>query len=629
MSFRASLALALIAALAVTLVPRNGRADLQLGRFTLEFRNSNYNLKTGDIVLTGGVSGKGPDGDFRADRAFGNRERQEITLVGNVEAHRRTAAQVVSLRSDTATIDERNRTYIASGGVVAQVGTRTMSADQMRLDDATHIFTLTGSVLITEPPGRSLSTTQLTYHDDSGDIAAPDPISGTTETGDFRADRAAGNLKTSDLTLTGGVMLHSGAPANGPSRDPIALYANTVRMDGASKRVNAEGDVKIEQGTATVTAPHMQLDNAAGTLRLTGGVHGDQPPDRTLDTAELSYNLNTGAFDVPRPVRGADVDGSFAADRMRGNMKDRVYDLDGHAVVHSSGKRRHGPNQPPTTLSAPHVHVDETAKRYLAEGGVTVVQADRTISALRMDFDDTAHIVKLTGGVHATQLPDRSADTAEVIYHSDSGDVSAPSQMTGRTTTDSFRADRGAGNAKSEVYNLEGNVVLRRQTRTSSDPIVLTANNVRIDGKTKTYTATGSAETGKPRVVQGSRTMTAEVMTLDDTTHLVHLTGGVHAESADGRKFDTPELTYNVQTDDFKMLGGVTAFFPLSKPNATPTPFPKPSGSISPQVQSPFAPGATPAQFATPVPAPSPTPSVSATSATAPLPIPSPSPSPH
>ena len=157
--------------------------------------------------------------------------------------------------------------------------------------------------------------------------------------------------------------------------------------------------------------------------------------------------------------------------------------------------------------------------------------------------------------------------------------------------------------------------------------MVLTANNVRIDGKTKTYTASGSTATGNPKVVQGTRTMTAEVMSLDDTTHLVHLTGGVHAESADGRKFDTPELTYNVQTDDFKMLGGVTAFFPLSKPNATPTPFPKPTGSLSPQVQSPFAPGSTPAQFASPAPTPSTTPSASSTPT--PLPAPAPSPGPY
>ncbi|HEV2908261.1 MAG TPA: LPS export ABC transporter periplasmic protein LptC, partial [Candidatus Eremiobacteraceae bacterium] len=173
------IATGLALAVALGAMPRAARADLQIGRFSVQFRNSNYNLKTGDIVLTGGVSGKGPDGDFRADRAFGNRERQEITLVGNVVAHRKTATAPVELRSDTATIDERSKTYIATGNVSAIVGPRTMSADSMRLDDAAHVFTLNGNVHISEPPGRSLTTDELVYHDDSGDIQVPGPLSGT------------------------------------------------------------------------------------------------------------------------------------------------------------------------------------------------------------------------------------------------------------------------------------------------------------------------------------------------------------------------------------------------------------------------------------------------------------------
>ena len=615
MPSRICLVLALTAVLAVTLPARSARADIQLGRFTLEFRNSNYNLKTGDIVLTGGVSGKGPDGDFRADRAFGNRERQEITLVGNVEAHRRTAAQIVSLRSETATIDEHNRTYVASGNVSALIGARTMSADDMRLNDATRIFTLAGNVRISEPPGRTLLTTRLIYHDDSGDIDAPDPISGTTENGDFRADRASGNLKTSALTLTGGVELHTQAGAFGPSREPIALYADTVHMESATKRVDAVGDVRIEQGTAVVTAPRVQLDNVTGVLHLSGGVHGVQPPDRSFDADQVTYNLNTGAFDVPAAVHGTDTDGSFAADSARGNMKTHIYDLDGHAFVRTSGKRRYGPDQPPTSVSAPHIRVDEAAKHYRAEGGAVVAQADRTVSAPRIDFDDIAHLVRLTGGVHATQLPDRSADTAAVVYHTDSGDIRALSQVTGRSSSDSFRADRAAGNAKTNIYNLSGNVTLRRQTRgDSGEPMVLTADNVRIDGNAKSYTATGH-----PKVVQGTRTMTAQVMGLDDATHRLHLTGGVHAESSDGRKFDTPAVTYSIQSDDFTMPGGVTAFFPLTKPNPTPTPFPTPKNTIAPQAPSPFAPGTMPPQFAPPPSSAAPPPS----------PAPSPSPAPN
>jgi lipopolysaccharide assembly outer membrane protein LptD (OstA) len=622
MMTRRSLALALAVLVAASGLPRAARADLQIGRFSIEFRNSNYNLKTGDIVLTGGVSGKGPDGDFRADRAFGNRERQTITLVGNVVAHRKAAAQPITLSSDTATIDERSRTYIASGHVSALVGPRTMSADEMRLDDRAHVFTLAGNVHITEPPGRSLVTDALIYHDDTGDIEAPGQVSGTTAEGDFRANSAKGNVKAGSVVLSGGVVLHSGGPVAGPSSEPATLYANTLTIDGPAKMVTATGDVKIEQGTQVVTAPLLRLNNATGDLLLSGGVHGEQPPDRSFDTKELTYNLNTGALTVPGAVKGTSSEGSFSGDTAHGNMKSRVYDLAGHAILHSTGKRAKGPKQTPTVLTAQHVHIDELAKRYLAEGGVTITQGDRTVSAPLLTFDDNAHIVKLTGGVHATQLPDRSADTAQVTYHTDTGAVLAPSTVSGRSTSDAFRADRAVGNAKDNVYDLDGNVMMRRQTATDKDPAVLTASNVRIDGNAKSYVATGH-----PKVTQGTRTMTGQVMSLNDTTHVLRVTGGVHAEAPGGRSFDTPELTYNTQSDDFKMAGGITAFFPLSKPSPTPTPFPTPKSKLSPDAPAPFGNTGIPAQYASPSPSPAPTPKPSSTPS--PSPTTTPSPSPH
>ena len=117
--------------------------------------------------------------------------------------------------------------------------------------------------------------------------------------------------------------------------------------------------------------------------------------------------------------------------------------------------------------------------------------------------------------------------------------------------------------------------------------------------------------------------MTGQVMSLNDATHIVHVTGGVHAEAPGGRSFDTPELTYNMQSDEFKMLGGITAFFPVSKPSPTPTPFPTPKSSLSPQAPAPFGDTGVPAQFASPSPSPAPTPTASAS------PPPSVSPTPH
>jgi len=100
----------------------------------------------------------------------------------------------------------------------------------------------------------------------------------------------------------------------------------------------------------------------------------------------------------------------------------------------------------------------------------------------------------------------------------------------------------------------------------------------------------------------------------------VHVSGGVHAEQPQGRTFDTPEMTYNTQTDDFKMLGGIMAIFPLSRATPTPTPTPRPKSSLSPNAPNPFANGAMPAQYGSPTPSPAPTPT--------PVPTPSPAPAP-
>jgi lipopolysaccharide export system protein LptA len=497
-----------------------------------------------------------------------------------------------------------------------------MSADEMRLDDASHVFTLTGNVHITEPPNRTLSTALLIYHDDTGDIQLPGPLNGTTENGDFRANSAHGNAKGGSVTLDGGVVLHSGAAAGTPSREPIALYADTLHYDGQAKMVTSSGHIKIEQGTQTVTAQLLTLNNASGDLRLSGGVHGTQPPDRTFSTRELTYNIDSGAISVPSHVRGSSREGDFAADRVTGNVKDHAYDLIGHAVVHSSGKRAKGPPQTPSALAADRIHVDDTAKRYVAEGHAVASQATRTVSAPLMTFDGQTHLVRLTGGVHATEQPDRSADTAEVIYHSDTGDIIAPAQVSGRSSTDAFRADRATGNTKQNLFELSGNVVMRRQRPGDKDPTVLTATTVRIDGNARIYTASGN-----PKVVQGTRSMTGQVMSLDDTTHLLHVTGGVHAEQPPGRTFDTPELTYDTQSENFKMLGGIMAIFPLSRASPTPTPFPRPTSDLTPQAPSPFANSATPAQYRTPAPTPSPTASPAATES--PGATVSPSPTPH
>ncbi|MBV8460942.1 MAG: hypothetical protein JO009_08640, partial [Candidatus Eremiobacteraeota bacterium] len=55
-------------------------ADARIGRFTVNFAEGVFQ-RSGDFVIPGAVNGRSPDGDFKADRAFGNYQRQDVTLV--------------------------------------------------------------------------------------------------------------------------------------------------------------------------------------------------------------------------------------------------------------------------------------------------------------------------------------------------------------------------------------------------------------------------------------------------------------------------------------------------------------------------------------------------------------------
>jgi len=569
--------------LALTVVAAPAVADIgsvRIGRFTVEFSSANLNLKSGDFTITGGLKGHSSDGDFSADRAFGNRERKQITLVGHVVAHRHGAgfgSQPVVLTSDTAEIDENLRRYSASGNVLAVEGARSMSAARITMDDASHLVTLSGGVHVSQPPGNTVDTDTIVYHDDTGDIIIPGPLRGSSSDADFRADRALGNLSRDELTLIGNVVAHtSGGGKPGEETQPLTVQADQVRMESAVKRFSAIGHVRVTQE-----------GKPAPGATTTGA--------RTLETENVTYNTDSGDIKAPGEVRGEVDQGAFRADSVSGNTRTQEFDLVGHVkVTRTRATAKKASASKPVTLTADRLHVAQRKKLYLATGNVKLIQTDRTIGAPRMTLNDVSHVATLTGGVHAAQAPDRVADTSQVSYHTDSGDFVVPTEITGHSKTDTFRADRAFGNAAKNVYTLEGHVKLQRsggfgQADSSRQATALECERFRIDAAAKIYTATGS-----PKLTQGQRTLSGQIITLDDNTHLVHVTGGAHAEQPPNRKFDAPELVYDTQTDNFKAVGGVTVTFPVQRATPTPTPTPAPKGKK----------GATPASSATPAPSP-------------------------
>lgn len=343
----------------------------------------------------------------------------------------------------------------------------------------------------------------------------------------------------------------------------------------------------------------------------------------TVTFAEGVFHRN-GDFVIPGAVNGVSPDGDFKADRAFGNYQSQDVTLVGHVLMHQRVGSSHGPPQPPMTLTSDQLRVQgKPSSTYTATGKVVVVQGDRRLHADYLQLNDATHQGLLRGNVSA-QENDRIVNSAEVHYNTLTGSIVVPGAMTGFSSDTDFRADRGAGNQKAGTFTMTGNVVVHRfgnygKANNSSEPLTLWCDKLDIANKPQTtYTATGNV-----KVAQGDRTMVAPVLRLNDTTHIATMTGGVHGEELPDRTFDSAELLYNTETEDFKALGGVKATFPFrrakSAPAATPTAPAsaagvKPSPSVAP----------SPIQSATP-PSPSPAPVPSRT----PIATPTTPPPPH
>lgn len=200
----------------------------------------------------------------------------------------------------------------------------------------------------------------------------------------------------------------------------------------------------------------------------------------------------------------------------------------------------------------------------------------------------------------------------EFTFNFKTGDVQFPGEVHGRTSDGTYRADRGYGNLHSEVIDLVGHVVVHRDATKDKAgkpvaPATMTSDQAHIESKAKYYRAAGNVKivqgdltltaplivddeakrfltaSGGVKVVKGDKTMTAPQMTLDENSHVAHLTGGVHAEQPPSRTFDSAEVFYNTQTEDFKAVGGIKMTFPANSA------VPQPSSSSSPASTKPSA----------------------------------------
>ena len=149
--------------------------------------------------------------------------------------------------------------------------------------------------------------------------------------------------------------------------------------------------------------------------------------DLTVNFAEGEGNLKTGDFVMPSAVTGHSSDGTFRGDRAFGNSKRDEITLVGHVMVHKLGGVSKDGKKPtePVTLTCDKLEIQNKVKLYTATGHVKVVQGDKTLTAPLMRLNDVTHDAALTGGVHAEQPPDRTFDSAQVLYNTKSEDFKA------------------------------------------------------------------------------------------------------------------------------------------------------------------------------------------------------------
>jgi tRNA threonylcarbamoyl adenosine modification protein (Sua5/YciO/YrdC/YwlC family) len=210
----------------------------------------------------------------------------------------------------------------------------------------------------------------------------------------------------------------------------------------------------------------------------------------------------------------------------------------------------------PTRLGAPSSVVDVTTfpPRLIREGVLTRTMLEKVLGPLAIFV---ALFIALAGPVLAQSELRNFGDFDYVKLSSfdlneKTGAVSIPNRFTGMRSGTEVSGDRMTGNRKTKQYNVDGNVVIHRETplldrgevtRLTKGPSTLTCDKLQIDGTLKTYTAIGHVH-----YVEGKRDITADRGTLNDATNKLHVEGNVNARDGETTMQNVEFLDYDTKT---------------------------------------------------------------------------------
>lgn len=157
--------------------------------------------------------------------------------------------------------------------------------------------------------------------------------------------------------------------------------------------------------------------------------------------------------------------------------------------------------------------------------------------------------------------------TASLDFNEKTGDFSVPNKMTMTRVGGDIEADRASGNYKTQIVTLYGNVTMHDLSGNFAGmaagsvaqprgPATLTADQVRVDGKARVYTATGHVH-----YVQADTVVDADRGMLNDMSHMLFLSG--NARVAQGtRNVVADRIAFNTVTGAAHAEGNVTMQFP-------------------------------------------------------------------
>ncbi len=116
--------------------------------------------------------------------------------------------------------------------------------------------------------------------------------------------------------------LTAGSAVQATSRDPV------VRLNDLA------ADIALEDGPATIRANSGRYDMQSEHVMIDGPVIFTGPDGYAMQTRDVGVDLNTRRVASGGPVDGRMRLGTFSANRMTADLKDRTVVLDGRARLH-------------------------------------------------------------------------------------------------------------------------------------------------------------------------------------------------------------------------------------------------------------------------------------------------------